>query len=387
MYRKKAVSFSELNRKFEAAREGLESYSFELVNKKVITAKLFEAASMLTALVAVFGSIVYFFGSSDSRMLATIFVGASFTVAFQRYAKRNYESAENIMKSQLNRLGMLDSKNANDENITASKKNINTSPPPNKPNSKDTVKLNKNRTSPPEISKKVELAQPSCFRKNFNQSTNSLRDGFDNNIEILNLKTAANNGDESAQFKLGKMYLEGLKTIKDYSKSFEWFHKAAQNGHTDAQYELSKMFLDGTEHITRNLSKALEYLNLSANGGNIKAQYLLGYLYDKGEDVTHDEAKAFEWFSKAAQQGSSLAQTTLGHKCEQRGYLNDAMEWYKKAADIGDTSAMCCLGRFYENGLLVQKNVRYALRWYKMANSIDPLTGKEEILRLKELNH
>ena len=76
-------------------------------------------------------------------------------------------------------------------------------------------------------------------------------------------------GDASAQFALGVMYVNGEGVRQDYVKAREWYEKAAAQG-------------------------------------NARAQLALGVMYVNGYGVRQDNVKAREWFGKACDNGSQI---------------------------------------------------------------------------------
>ena len=83
-----------------------------------------------------------------------------------------------------------------------------------------------------------------------------------------------------------------------------------------------------------------------------EAEFVLG---DYCERVLGDNENAVQWFRKAAEQGLDSAQYHLG-RCYEGGKgvtkdLTKAAEWYQKAAEQGLGSAQYQLGRCYEGGM------------------------------------
>ena len=90
------------------------------------------------------------------------------------------------------------------------------------------------------------------------------------------LRAAAEQGDQKAQFNLGVRYYKGEGVEQNYAEAVKWFRKAAQQG-------------------------------------NAKAQYNLAFCYDNGKGVTQDYTKAVQWYRKAAKQGDAKAQFNLAN--------------------------------------------------------------------------
>lgn len=169
---------------------------------------------------------------------------------------------------------------------------------------------------------------------------------------VAMLRKAAEEGDASAQVKLGRKYEKGEGVTKDYAKAAEWYRKAAEQG-------------------------------------NAEAQNNLGWCYKNGKGVTQDYVKAVEWYKKAAEQGDDFAQVVMG-ACYYHGdgvtqNYAKAVEWFKKSAAQGNANAQHSLGVCYENGEGVTKNYAKALEWYKKAAAQGNADAQKQIERLEDL--
>ena len=69
------------------------------------------------------------------------------------------------------------------------------------------------------------------------------------------------------------------------------------------------------------------------------------------------------------------------HRCPEK--LEKAFYWTERAAQHGDRDAQFNLGWFYENGIVVPKDLKWAERWYVRAAS---QRQKEALEKLKRLN-
>lgn len=105
----------------------------------------------------------------------------------------------------------------------------------------------------------------------------------------------------------------------------------------------------------------------SANQGDPELQFEMGTeLYNK-----RDYVKAFEWYSKAAAQGYAKAEYNVGYFYENGVVVEKnvikAFEWYSKAATQGLAAAECAVGYCYEEGEGIEKNIAKAFEWYSKA--------------------
>jgi TPR repeat protein len=80
--------------------------------------------------------------------------------------------------------------------------------------------------------------------------------------------------------------------------AFEWYSKAAQQGNDKAQYQLGRCYKKG-EGCTKDANAAFQWFDKSAAQGNADAQLAVGKCYLKGKGVAEDAAKAKDYFVKA----------------------------------------------------------------------------------------
>jgi uncharacterized protein len=189
--------------------------------------------------------------------------------------------------------------------------------------------------------------------------------------EALNwLRRAAAQGSAQAQLGLGYMYARGEGVAQDYVEAVRWFLKAAAQGDPDAQYDLALMYEEG-HGVAADPAQALRWLRQAAARSDARAQYELGRRYLAGDGVVQDYGRARQWLSKAANQGNVAAQNALGYIYEHgRGADRDyaaALHWYRKAAEQGNAKAELNLGIMYDNGEGVAQDSAQAFQWYRAA--------------------
>ena len=76
-------------------------------------------------------------------------------------------------------------------------------------------------------------------------------------------RLAAEQGDASAQFQLGRMYYEGWGVVQDYAEAVRWYRLAADQGLAAAQYNLGLSYGAG-RGIPRDVVSAHLWWNLAA---------------------------------------------------------------------------------------------------------------------------
>ncbi|MGI4851182.1 MAG: hypothetical protein ACRYGR_04510 [Janthinobacterium lividum] len=126
------------------------------------------------------------------------------------------------------------------------------------------------------------------------------QDNFHNYEQIFRwYQEATEKGLISAQFNLGKLYLNRKRNTQDYNKAITWFYKAASQGNVGAQNNIGSMHYNG-RGVTQSYTEAFIWFEKAANQECAIAQYNLGVLYLLGQGVNQDYAKALNWFQKAA---------------------------------------------------------------------------------------
>lgn len=85
--------------------------------------------------------------------------------------------------------------------------------------------------------------------------------------------------------------------------SLEQIRKRADEGNAEAQYKLAKMYEEGLVGATKDYKEASKWYLKAAEKGYAQAQYKMGTMYTLGRGVSKDPIEATKWFGKAAQQG------------------------------------------------------------------------------------
>ena len=123
----------------------------------------------------------------------------------------------------------------------------------------------------------------------------------------------AEQGNATAQDKLGIMYAKGQGVQQDYATAVAWFRKAAAQGNAIAQENLGVMYSNGWG-VPQDDASAAFWFRKAAEQGNARAQNNLGYKYEKGHGVPQDYAAAALWYRKAAAQGTNDEARMLAQK-------------------------------------------------------------------------
>jgi TPR repeat protein len=206
-------------------------------------------------------------------------------------------------------------------------------------------------------------------------------------VDFGELKTKAEQGEASAQHRLGLMYWDGQGVGQDMTEAVKWFRKAAKQGHAEAQerlgyaYEsghgITKDFYEWFARRDKYVAEAVKWYRKAAEQGNAEAQYQLGNLYNTGEGVRKNPAEGASWFRKCfpkfhkdAEQGDARAQVIIGgmylYGDGVRKDWAEAAIWFSKAAEQGDRAGQGILGQMYRDGRGVPKNNVQAYKWFNL---------------------
>lgn len=192
---------------------------------------------------------------------------------------------------------------------------------------------------------------------------------------------------------------EALRRAKEAAKvdnvpeQIKWLRAAADQGSAEAQVGLGYMYESG-RGIPSNPIEALRWYRKAADEGNAQAMGLIGSLYANGpRGIAKDLAEAERWYRRAADQGDTLALSGLAELYEySHQNYTEAMKWYRKGADKGMIFSQLAMGRFYEKGLGVNRDIRQAIYWYTLAaNNEEDFLGfrrdeaKEALKRLGQV--
>lgn len=224
------------------------------------------------------------------------------------------------------------------------------------------------------------------------------------NEGIALVKPYAENGDVISQNYLGLLY----ESINENEKGLKWYIKAAENGFANAQFNVGRMYdyrYGSKKGILQNDNYAKKYYIMSINNKNsqLGSQYSvinLFIIYESEKDSAsmkkileqsvkegvemqqapfllaskfykNDSKRAYGLFRISAENGFDRAQYRIGKYFEDgiivERDMGEAAKWYQKAADQGNWSAQDRLGEVYEKlyrKTLDERHLRLSLKWY-----------------------
>jgi len=111
---------------------------------------------------------------------------------------------------------------------------------------------------------------------------------------VAELKPAAEAGDATAQFQLGKAYRLG----GDFTNSVYWLRKAAKQGLADAQFEYGNTFIGYyPPNVPKDDKEAVRWISLAAHQNLPQAQLSLAQHLEKGTHGKPDLVEAMTWLT------------------------------------------------------------------------------------------
>jgi len=108
-----------------------------------------------------------------------------------------------------------------------------------------------------------------------------------------NLSLLAEQGNPSAQYKLGLFYKNNKREL---GHAFLWIHKSALKGYTPAQYEFALMFHYGLG-VRQNSELAQLWFTRAARRGDPRAKSIL-YRFYAGKKINYSTRKYHQYYSQ-----------------------------------------------------------------------------------------
>ena len=157
----------------------------------------------------------------------------------------------------------------------------------------------------PDLGKAIEWYNKSAAQDNAKAVTR-LKLLKANEERFKKVVAQAEKGNADSQYKLGKMYSEGVGISIDNAKAAKAFESAAMQGHAKAEYNLGLRYYEGTG-VKRNRATAYKWFKAAAEQNNPTAQYYLGKMFATGTGVKQNYATSLEWFTKSVDGGFNQA--------------------------------------------------------------------------------
>lgn len=201
--------------------------------------------------------------------------------------------------------------------------------------------------------------------------------GYDTKNGIKLIEKAAQDGDCEARDYLGDCYHYGLFVKKDINKAWNFY---TQSGIANSLIELGLIYQRG-EKMVPNDAAAIPYFEAAADQGDSRAKYYLGRAYIDGQGVDEDTDKGWDLIDTAAADGSELAMNFLGRTYLSIGHdeetsdedkkesFENAAHYLSKTAENDNAEGEWQLGWMYIRGEYFDKDERAGINLFiKAAN-------------------
>ena len=117
---------------------------------------------------------------------------------------------------------------------------------------------------------------------------------------------AAEAGDATGQFCIGRMYANGFGVAMDDALALKWYGLAADQGHAEALCNLGVMHANGWG-VPMDDAAAAALFARAAELGSVLAQTSLADMHDSGRGVERDIIAAYKWYAIANELGNMNA--------------------------------------------------------------------------------
>lgn len=153
----------------------------------------------------------------------------------------------------------------------------------------------------------------------------------------------AERGDAKSQFKLGKIYLEGIGTPRNHVLAGRWLLKAAEQNHTESQYLIGLLYEHGIGEKQYN-EEAVHWFKKAAESDFRSAKVKLAEHYFYGTGTPQNHAQSLRLLMEAGSAGDSAA-LFLAAEMKRIGFaegrqVEAAKVLYGQASKLGYVKAM-----------------------------------------------
>lgn len=180
-------------------------------------------------------------------------------------------------------------------------------------------------------------------------------------------KIAADQGYMKAAHAIANCYMRGKGVPKDTKRGFEMHKGLAEHGFIKSIVVVAEGYYHG-DYVEQDQKLAFKMFKEGAEKDNVICQYYLADCYDNGYGTRKDPDEAIKWYSKAAKQGHVISQRILDErKIDQILTDESPFATFEKSARSGNAQSMYILGRYYEDGIGIEKDLKKAKEWYAKA--------------------
>ena len=193
------------------------------------------------------------------------------------------------------------------------------------------------------------------------------------------LEKAVDQDEVAAMTLLARVYLTaaqqdvGIDTGPDEAqiRAAELFARGAALGEAEAQYYLALLYQSGVGVSNADAKSAFNWFLAASKQDHVEAQYELSRAYAEGIGTEADTEQALKWLTEAAENGHVNAQYFLAVAMEfgqgSPRHPVTAVSWYLRAAEGGLPVAQRDVGTHYLRGEFVDQNTSEGLHWLQKA--------------------
>jgi len=209
------------------------------------------------------------------------------------------------------------------------------------------------------------------------------------------LNRMAAQGDGKVQFRIGKLFLNGIGVAKDKTTAMKWINESAAQGYAAALCELGRLYSHGETYYSYHKpvgvpqpqkdsdnQAARHWFELAAKqrhpeayDGLFELEFEKLIAYDEADWKTcHCGKRMYKWASKGRETANKTSWVNIGI-CYELGIgitknIVKAMEWYEKAAGAGSKFGAFYLACIYASGEYVMKDYDRAWQWHQYAREL-----------------
>jgi len=193
-------------------------------------------------------------------------------------------------------------------------------------------------------------------------------------MNFYRIKQAAKQGDKSAQYNLGIIFMKGQDIPKNDIEAAKLLQPLAQEGSPQSEFAMGNLLYPGafdiyppqmaadSSDLPKNIVEARKWFGLAAQQGLVEAQFNLAVSYDDEAIPDRNYAEAARLYGQLASKGFDLAQINLSKMYllgtgVQKNYLK-AYIWASMAANQRGVAAE----RAVQNRDLAQRKLLPAQR-------------------------
>ncbi len=209
-------------------------------------------------------------------------------------------------------------------------------------------------------------------------------------------KKGLDGGDLKSSYYYGKLLLDGRGVSRDAARGFDYILQAARDGFPMAQYVVGECYLNGNG-VTANTENAYNWILKAAGNGVAKAQLAVGIAYAQGKDLAPNYQQALLWLTKCADNGYARRVAGLFKEDDESGLratpffnyilgmnylLNErnfakALDEFKIVGKSKNIAAKTMEGIIMADPAYAKHNAKKAVKLLKDAGKSDPVAMLE----------